>query len=45
RRYKDDVNDVRNGMECGIGVKIYYDVCVGYMIEVSDINEIQRTIA
>ncbi len=26
RRFKDDVNEVRNGMECGIGVKSYNDV-------------------
>ncbi|MGU0057139.1 translation initiation factor IF-2 [Enterobacter hormaechei] len=29
RRFKDDVNEVRNGMECGIGVKNYNDVRVG----------------
>ena len=26
RRFKDDVSEVRNGMECGIGVKNYNDV-------------------
>ncbi|NIG87963.1 translation initiation factor IF-2 [Serratia symbiotica] len=45
RRFKDDVNDVRNSMECGIGVKNYNDVRVGDMIEVFEIIEIQRTIA
>jgi len=45
RRFKDDVNEVRNGMECGIGVKNYNDVRVGDMIEVFEIIEIQRTIA
>ena len=44
RRFKDDVNEVRNGMECGIGVKNYNDVRVGDMIEVFEIIEIQRTI-
>ena len=29
RRFKDDVNEVRNGMECGIGVKNYNDVRTG----------------
>ncbi len=43
--FKDDVNEVRNGMECGIGVKNYNDVRVGDMIEVFEIIEIQRTIA
>jgi translation initiation factor IF-2 len=45
RRFKDDVNEVRNGMECGIGVKNYNDVRAGDMIEVFEIIEIQRTIA
>ena len=45
RRFKDDVNEVRNGMECGIGVKNYNDVRTGDVIEVFEIIEIQRTIA
>ncbi len=45
RRFKDDVNEVRNGMECGIGVKNYNDVRAGDMIEVFEIIEIKRTIA
>lgn len=44
RRFKDDVNEVRNGMECGIGVKNYNDVRAGDMIEVFEIVEIKRTI-
>ncbi len=44
RRFKDDVNEVRNGMECGIGVKNYNDVRVGDMIEVFEIIEIKRSI-
>ncbi len=43
RRFKDDVQDVRNGMECGIGVK-NYDVKVGDQIEVFDITEITRSL-
>ncbi len=34
RRFKDDVAEVRAGMECGIGVKSYNDVKVGDKIEV-----------
>ncbi|ABF14122.1 translation initiation factor IF-2 [Candidatus Palibaumannia cicadellinicola] len=34
RRFKDDVNEVRNGMECGIGVKNYTDIRTGDIIEV-----------
>lgn len=41
RRFKDDVNEVRNGMECGIGVK-NYDVKVGDQIEVFDVKELAR---
>lgn len=44
RRFKDDVNEVRNGMECGIGVKNYNDVRPGDVIEVFETIEIQRTI-
>ncbi|MCK8045696.1 MULTISPECIES: translation initiation factor IF-2 [Shewanella] len=44
RRFKDDVNDVRNGMECGIGVKNYNDVRVGDQIEVFETVEIARTL-
>jgi len=42
RRFKDDANEVRNGMECGIGVKDYNDVKVGDQIEVYDIKEVAR---
>jgi translation initiation factor IF-2 len=45
RRFKDDVAEVRNGMECGIGVKNYNDVRAGDVIEVFEIIEIKRTIA
>lgn len=44
RRYKDDVQDVRNGMECGIGVKNYNDVKVGDQIEVFQVIEVAREI-
>ncbi|TQV74836.1 translation initiation factor IF-2 [Aliikangiella marina] len=44
RRFKDDANEVRNGMECGIGVKNYNDVKVGDQIEVFEIIEVARTL-
>jgi translation initiation factor IF-2 len=44
RRFKDDVQEVRNGMECGIGVKNYNDVRVGDQIEVFETVEVQRTL-
>lgn len=36
RRFKDDVNEVQSGVECGIGVKNYTDVQPGDQIEVFD---------
>lgn len=42
RRFKDDVNEVRNGTECGIGVRNYNDVRAGDSIEVFDTKEIAR---
>ena len=42
RRFKDDVNEVRNGTECGIGVRNYNDVKVGDLIEVFDSREVAR---
>src|SRR5690554_498815 len=44
RRFKDDVQEVRNGMECGIGVKNYNDVQVGDKIEVFDQVKVERTL-
>lgn len=44
RRFKDDVSEVRNGMECGIGVKNYNDVKIGDQIEVFEVVEIKRSI-
>jgi len=42
RRFKDDAQEVRNGVECGIGVKNYNDVKVGDQIEVFETVEIKR---
>jgi translation initiation factor IF-2 len=44
RRFKDDVQEVRNATECGIGVKNYNDVRVGDQIEVFETVEIKRTL-
>ncbi|WP_252108393.1 MULTISPECIES: translation initiation factor IF-2 [unclassified Halomonas] len=44
RRFKDDVQEVRNGVECGIGVKNYNDVQVGDKIEVFDQVKVERTL-
>jgi translation initiation factor IF-2 len=44
RRFKDDVNEVKMGMECGIGVKNYNDVRVGDQIEVFERTEVKRVL-
>jgi translation initiation factor IF-2 len=45
RRFKDDVQEVRQGMECGIGVKDYNDVKVGDQIEVYERVAVKRTLS
>lgn len=44
RRFKDDAAEVRNGMECGIGVKNYNDVKNGDQIECYERIEVARTL-
>ncbi len=44
RRFKDDVNEVKSGTECGIGVKNYNDVKVGDQIECYERVEVARTL-
>ena len=44
RRFKDEAAEVRNGMECGIGVKDYNDVKAGDLIEVYDVTQVQRSL-
>jgi len=44
RRFKDDVNEVRSGTECGIGVRNYNDVKVGDQIECFERIEVARTL-
>ena len=44
RRFKDDVNEVQSGVECGIGVKMYNDVKPGDNIECFERIEVARTL-
>ena len=44
RRFKDDVNEVRSGTECGIAVKNYNDVKPGDQIEVFERIQVERTL-
>jgi translation initiation factor IF-2 len=45
KRFKDDVREVKEGLECGIGVENFNDVKVGDMIEAYRVEEIKRTLA
>src|SRR5277367_479159 len=44
RRFKDDVSEVRAGVECGIGVRNYQDVRAGDQIECFSRVEVARTL-
>ena len=44
RRFKDDVNEVRSGLECGIGLENNTDIKVGDVIETFEIEERERTL-
>ncbi|HEY9255682.1 MAG TPA: translation initiation factor IF-2, partial [Stenotrophomonas sp.] len=44
RRFKENVDEVRNGTECGIGVKAYNDVKAGDQIECFERIEVPRTL-
>jgi len=44
RRFKDDVNEVKSGTECGIGVKDYDDVQAGDQIECFERTEVARSL-
>ncbi len=44
RRFKDDVKEVQNGTECGIGIKNYLDIKPGDMIENFEQKEEKRSL-
>jgi translation initiation factor IF-2 len=44
RRFKDDVAEVRDGYECGIGLENYQDLKEGDLIEAYEVEEIARSI-
>jgi translation initiation factor IF-2 len=43
RRFKDDVSEVKSGLECGIGLQNYNDVKVGDIIEVFTMERVAVT--
>ena len=44
RRFKEDVNDVKNGLECGVAFERYADIKVGDVIEVFSVEKIAATV-
>jgi translation initiation factor IF-2 len=44
KRFKDDVREVKEGLECGIGVENFNDVKVGDMLEAFRIEEVARSL-
>jgi translation initiation factor IF-2 len=45
RREKDDVKEVKFGMECGMNIKGFNDIKVGDVIEAYEIVEVKQTLA
>jgi translation initiation factor IF-2 len=45
KRFKDDVKEVKEGFECGIGIANFNDVKVGDTIECYQVEEVARTLA
>jgi translation initiation factor IF-2 len=45
RRFKDDVSEVREGFECGIGLENFQDVKEGDVIEAFEVEEVARKIS
>ena len=45
KRFKDDVREVRDGFECGIGIANFNDIKVGDVIECYHVEEVARTLA
>ena len=45
KRFKDDVKEVRESFECGIGIANFNDIKVGDVIECYTVEEVARTLA
>ena len=45
KRHKDDVREVKEGLECGIGIERYQDIKEGDVIELFESQEIARSIS
>ena len=44
KRFKEDVREVKEGTECGVGLHNYHDVHPGDIIEVFEVEEIARSL-
>jgi translation initiation factor IF-2 len=44
KRFKEDVNEVKNGFECGISIKNFNDIKTGDVVEGFEQREIKRTL-
>jgi translation initiation factor IF-2 len=44
RRFKDDVREVAEGFECGIGLENFQDIKEGDLIEAYEVREVERTL-
>ncbi len=44
KRFKDDVNEVQNGQECGMSFENYQDIKVGDLIECFNVEVVQRSL-
>jgi translation initiation factor IF-2 len=44
RHFKEDVNEVRNGMECGIGLENFNDVKIGDVIEAYVVEKVTEPV-
>ena len=44
RRFKDEVKEVREGIECGMGFENYNDIQVGDLMECFEVKEVARSL-
>ena len=44
RRFKDDVNEVKNGLECGLAFERFADIKIGDVVESFTIEKIAATV-
>ena len=44
RRFKDDVNEVKNGLECGLAFERFADIKIGDVVESFTVEKIAATV-